>query len=124
MKKLIIAELNALTPGVREYVIDFMVKNPAAELCIFCSTAGLTYKQAEDSLKLMKVPYDALMVNQSPPTKVVTPIAFKTIMLNAINDHYDIVLAVDFEAEAVDMYESVGAKLVYNPLREERTHGV
>lgn len=113
---LILADLSSITPQVREYIIEYMVRHPETQLCVSDPSNQVTKQEVASKLRDMQVPFDLILTNVV--TKPIPSIAFKTMMLVHLQSSgdYDVVLVVDTDQEALDMCKDAGVPFVYNPL--------
>lgn len=116
---LILADLSSITPQVREYIIEYMVRHPETRLCVSDPNNKVSKQQIASKLQDMQVPYDLILTNVV--TKHIPTIAFKTMMLVHLQSQadYNVVLVVDTDQEALDMCKDAGVPFVYNPLTME-----
>jgi hypothetical protein len=113
---LILADLSSITPQVREYIIEYLVRHPETQLCVSDPNNQTSKQEIVQKLQDMRVPFDLILTNVVAAT--IPTITFKTMMLVHLQSQpeYNVVLAVDTDQEALDMCKDAGVPFVYNPL--------
>jgi hypothetical protein len=113
---LILVDFSSITPGVREFLIEYLIRHPNTQLAVTEPQTNASRHVIANKLLDMRVPYDMIITNMSKTP--MPPITFKTMMLvGVLNEpEYDTVLMVDTDQEALDMARDAGIPFVYNPL--------
>jgi hypothetical protein len=113
---LILVDFSSITPGVREVLIEYLIRHPNTQLAVTEPQTNASRHVIANKLLDMRVPYDMIITNMSKTP--MPPITFKTMMLvGVLNEpEYDTVLMVDTDQEALDMARDAGIPFVYNPL--------
>ena len=130
MKDLIIVDFESLgdpkaLAKAKELVIEYMVSHPATIITVLSGNSAISVKDTRKTLLEYQFPCDVVTCNPLPEGTSQTE--FKKMFaerfkVNAASDEVRLVLVLDSDVEARNIWASAGARFTFDPSSQNLEH--